>query len=214
MMVNLLVFITQCLYQRKITPKRHDLFLKSKYLYLSHLSMKKLAVFAFLSIFLFNSVGYYIVFLINQTEVKKEMAYQMKFGVSSLKIATFTFNKNQLANIVWQKKNKEFYHNNKLYDVVSINEINSSIVIQCISDIEEENLFEDLEKHIDTFIASNESKKKSNSKKLTDHVIKLYFSQSSQFNIHSSILKNTFSTYKLSYTSEYSEINSPPPEFS
>lgn len=175
--------------------------------------MKKIAVVSLLAIFLFNSVGYYIVFKVAQLEARKEIKTKIKLGLPEKELTAIEFKKSELKNIHWVKENKEFYHQNKLYDVVKKDEKNSSVVFYCIDDKQEHTLFASLDDHVNTFISLNSSKKNSTSKKLNDHVLKIYFSHNHDFHFSNNSTSVNYSFSTKNYQSEFPEINSPPPEF-
>ena len=81
--------------------------------------MKKIAVFSLLAIFLFNSFGYFIVFKVAQLEARKEIKTKIKLGLPEKELTAIEFKKSDLKNIHWVKENKEFYYENKLYDVAN-----------------------------------------------------------------------------------------------
>ncbi len=176
--------------------------------------MKKLAVFTLLSIFLFNTIGYYIAFKVSQSEARNEIKSKIKLGLPIQELVAITFDNSKIENIQWVEKNEEFYYNDILYDVVKIDETNPiATIFYCISDEKEEALFANLDNHIKAHVASNENKSNSASKKLIDHIVKIYFTQPFDFYFYTATLQNKFPILKLNYRSEYSEINSPPPEF-
>ncbi|MCX6295479.1 MAG: hypothetical protein NTX97_05340 [Bacteroidetes bacterium] len=174
--------------------------------------MKKLAVFSLLAIFIFNSVGYYIVFKVSQSEAKEEIQSNIKLGLPVQKLTEITFDKNAVGKIQWTEKNKEFYYNNKLYDIVKSSDSKNTIVFYCISDEKEETLFADLDEHIKVQLVSNDSKSNSTSKKLSNHVVKIYFNHSSEICFYSNGINYLFSIPKINYLSALTETNSPPPE--
>lgn len=175
--------------------------------------MKKLGAFALLLIFLFNTIGYYIAFKVNQSEAKSEIKSRIKLDLPIQELTSITFDNSKIDSIQWVEKNEEFYYNNKLYDVVKTEGTNQTTTFYCLSDEKEEALFANLDEHVKTHIASNDNKNNSTSKKLIDHVVKIYFTQSFDFHFNTSTLQNNFSILELNYRSEYSETNSPPPEF-
>ena len=174
--------------------------------------MKKLAVFTLLTIFVFNTVGYYVVFKISQAEARKEIKSRIKLGLSTDELTIIIIDKSKVENIQWLKKNKEFYYNNKLYDIVKVNgDSSSTTTFYCISDEKEAALFANLDAYVKAHITSK-NKNNSPSKKLNDHVIKIYFTQSSVIDFHRTTSKNNFPRYTLNYLSEYTETKSPPPK--
>lgn len=175
--------------------------------------MKKTAVFTLLAIFMFNTVGYYIVFKVNQSEAKNEIKSKIKLGSPVQELIAIKLDNCKIESIQWVEKNKEFYYDNELYDIVRTDETSpTETTFYCISDEKEEALFCNLDEYVKTYITNNANKSNSTSKKLSNHVVKIYFFQSSDFYFHIPSLKINFSNPSLNYSSEYSETSSPPPE--
>lgn len=175
--------------------------------------MKKIIIIFLLSIFLFNTAGYYFVYKGSQYLLKSEMQSEIKSGINSKYLENITINKNNLHAIEWLENGKEMRYNNKLYDIVKITETSSSITFHCINDTKEESLFTNLEEHINTHVADNKPIKNENQKKPGDNVIKLYFSneQSIDFNAVS-FSQLIFFPGILIFNSTLIETDSPPPE--
>ncbi len=174
--------------------------------------MKKILPLFLLCIFLFNTVGYYIVFKVAQVEARKEIKSKIEQGLSLDELTEIKIDNQNLKNIQWIKKDKEFYHNNELFDIVKIHSNSTSTTFYCITDEKEHELFSNLDEHITTFI-SGEKKNDSHSKKLAEHVVKIYFNHTFSFQFQDSISKCTFATFQLNYLSESPKTCSPPPEF-
>lgn len=193
--------------------ERHNLFYVKQIIIFVLFSMKKFAVFTLLSIFIFNTVGYYIVFKVNQFEVRKEIKSRIKLSLPLEELTAIHIEKNKIENILWVKKNKEFYYNKILYDIVKTDETNTSTTFYCISDEKEQALFTNLDEHINLYISSTDNKNNSTSKKLKEHVVKIYFIHSFVFCFNESAILHKFAALKMNFTSESPEINSPPPKF-
>lgn len=176
--------------------------------------MKKVASILLLFIFLFNTIGYFIAFKAFQFHLKSEIKKEIKNGLSNEQLTIIHFDKNNLCDIEWMKKGKEFCHKGKLYDIVKIKETQSTITYYCINDSQEKTLFANLEEHINIHISNNKPLKNSLPQKLVENVIKVYFSNTYvfSFNHHSNTL--IFHPYTtLHYTSNAIETNHLPPEF-
>lgn len=174
--------------------------------------MKKIVTLFLLSIFLFNTVGYFIAFEVVQSEIKNEIDTEIKEKINSPELIAIVINKLQLSETKWSEDGKEMYYDDKFYDVVRHTENATSITYYCINDKEEETLFANLEDHINTQIAANTPTK--NQKKSVDNVIKLYFSNelSTKFNIISFTSLQFYPT-NLTYKSLFIETDFPPPKF-
>lgn len=175
--------------------------------------MKKVAVFALLAIFLFNYVGYYVVFKTTQAIVKKEIKTKIKLGIPENELTAIEFKTSDLQNIYWVKENKEFYYNNKLFDIVKKEETSTGIKLYCIDDKQEHQLFAALDDHINQFISTNSQKSNAPSKKLNDHVVKIYFSTHYSYTHAIPFQRLTFPSISSTFSSLFPEIKSPPPRF-
>ena len=174
--------------------------------------MKKLATLSLLAIFIFNTFGYYIVFQISQYSIKKEVKSQIRQSLKTTDYTIITISKNKLKDVDFIDSGKEMFYKNDLYDIICQKETGTSVIFYCISDIKEKTLFAGLNKHIQTYISADPVKK-SHSKKITDHLIKIYFSEPFQITYSQiDLSKKLFDFTSINYLSEFLEINSPPPE--
>lgn len=134
----------------------------------------------------------------------------MKLKESELQ--TIVFNKSELNAINWIKTDKEFIHHNELFDIVRATETETTITYYCINDKQEEQLFGNLEDHINKHIASNKSNKKNNIKSFDD---KNKIAHDYNFKLLSNTgepIERIWSFYK-NYESISLAKNSPPPRF-
>lgn len=175
--------------------------------------MKKVAVLFLLSIFLFNTAGYYFVFKAAQYQVRSDIQNEIKSGFDSDELETLIINKNNLAAIEWLESGKEMRYHDQLYDIVKSTETSSTITFYCINDIKEKSLFSKLEDHINTHVLSTVPVKNNSSKKLFDTVVKVYFSTDRSFSFVQAASDIHFFTPNFNYTSALIKTNSPPPEF-
>jgi len=162
--------------------------------------MKKITPIFLICIFLFNTVGYYIAFKAVHYSVKKEIKSQIKSSLDITELTIITLNKKDLDKIEWKDDGEEMVYNDEMYDIVRSTETITSITYYCINDKKEKLLFANLEEHISIHIAADKPVKNPASKKLIDHVVKLYFEVDESFN--SNILKKSsaFSFINIIYT--------------
>ena len=162
-------------------------------------------------IFLFNTAGYFIAFKTQQYQVKSEIESEIKAGINTNELTTVTISKMDLSDIQWMESGKEMRYNGEMYDVVKSSETSNSVTYYCINDAKEESLFANLDDHINTHVLSNVPQK--SSKKLIDHVVKLYFSTPPAAEFSSTAYSQNFSFGNSIFTSVIIEKNAPPPEF-
>jgi hypothetical protein len=174
--------------------------------------MRKILSIFLLCIFLYNTIGYYLAFKAVQMQVRKEVQHTLKQNLSKSQLTAITINKDSVKLLEWKEKGKEFHYQGELYDIVKSDENASAITFYCINDKQEEILFADLDRHITTHIAADKPIKNSTSKKLVDHVVKLYFSNEQSYLFLRSEISSIPNTGSFDYLSNPVEITSPPPE--
>jgi len=183
-------------------------------LYCSYLKqMKKAASILLLFVFLFNSVGYLIVFKTMQYHAKKEIKSIIKNNLKSAELVEFSFSEKDLKKIVWLEKGKEFIFNGTLYDIVKTEKIDEKTLFFCINDKQEEKLFAHLEEQVNLHITSDKPIKNDASKQLVKSVLEIYFFSEFQFSF-----KNEFNSLKYFHFNDSLPMNQsitlfiPPPE--
>lgn len=93
--------------------------------------------------------GYLIVFDVNTMLCKKEAKSIIKAGLKVEEMTAFRFTSNEFSALNWQNK-KEFKHQDNLYDVVRTEKIGQdSILVYCINDKKEAELFANLAAHME-----------------------------------------------------------------
>lgn len=172
--------------------------------------MKKIVSIFFLLIFLFNIAGYFILFKIVQNQTKNEIRTEIESGIFKKELTELIIDKKDLAEIQWVEDDKEMRFRGAMYDVVKYSETNNTITFYCIEDSKEDKLFTSLEDHIDGQTLAN--KPYSNSKKIVDHIIKLYYLNHNLFISHNEISNIKISSSELFYKSVFIKKNSPPPQ--
>ncbi len=167
--------------------------------------MKALISYLLLFVFLFNILGYIIVFKITEIEVKREL----KSKIKSSELHLISFSKNDFDQINWIEEGKEFILNNNMYDIVKKETSDKMVLLYCIDDKQETQLFSNLEEHINKHIANQQSKNKN--KSVDDHqkiINSLDLSLKQRFGDK---LNHLF-IYKTLYTEFTLSSNTPPPD--
>ncbi len=191
--------------------ERHCLIMKSILIHL--LCMKKIAVLFLLSIFLFNTIGYFVVFTTLSFQLKNQINYKITNGVKAEELTLITIDKKHAQDIEWLEMNEEMHYKGERYDIIKSTETAETITYYCISDKQEEHLFASLYEHIINSISGNDSKKNTTSKKVIDDTFSSYFSANELLSAWTSIIGSDYSDYITEFTSStYLQIDSPPPE--
>ena len=174
--------------------------------------VKTVFVYLLLTVFLFNTVGYFVAFKSVQWNIRKQAKQAILKQVSKKDLIEKKFKNADFAKLEWKDNGKEFELGNELFDVVEIERSEQEIIVYCMNDKKEEELLSHLDEHIQVNVSNtNESHKKS-SKKITDTVLKLYFNNLLSFNFNRTVEKIIFINSLQLYQSNYLSLNTPPPE--
>jgi hypothetical protein len=173
--------------------------------------LKKVVAYLFIIVFLFNAVGYFIAFKIEQCEIKTEIELAVNSGTNLNGLTVLTISKTDLSKIEWLEPGREMRYSGELYDIFKSSETETNVTYYCMDDSKETTLFSDLVEHVNTHVLSNTSH--NNSKKTISYLVKLYFSVSTQI-VYSTIENvRNFQTCNLIFSSITLEKKSPPPQF-
>ena len=135
--------------------------------------MKKLFAIFLVSLFLFNTVGYYFVFSYNQSTIRREIRSMIRSksfegSCITLQIATPLTN----PDFKWVDKG-EFRYKGALYDVVSEKTIGTVTTFQCINDKQEEQLISGFRHSQEFSFGQNSPARTKHASAMLYHVIKL-----------------------------------------
>ena len=165
-----------------------------------------------LIIFLFNTAGYYVTFLVEQIVIKNEIRSQINSGyMDDASTTIITIGKAEKSKIVFYDENEEMRYNDRMYDIVKTIETKNTITYYCINDFKETSLIAGLNDHINTHVASNIPVKNNGSKKITENVIKVYFSSVNSFTFSLIPTNVRFSGKNIIYVSAQKQNDTPPP---
>jgi len=120
--------------------------------------MKKIIFYLLFSIFIYQIAGYTISYAIMKHSIKSKMKLKIKNGLN--KKEYFMLDLNEISKDItfkWEEKEKEFWYNGRIYDIVKIEK---SGVLKCINDIQEKKLFQNLDSYVNGFFAKNPNGKK------------------------------------------------------
>ncbi len=122
----------------------------------------------------------------------------------------FDFNKTKFINIKWKEENKEFYYENEMYDVITINKNqHGNIRVYCVKDERETLLFNDFYEQIQ-HNSSPISDRNQNSIMFT---IDLYLFFILQLNLYINNSTFIFAKYSYNLITYIKDIPSPPPKY-
>lgn len=121
--------------------------------------MKQLFSWTILLLFLVNLGGFFYVYKYKEFSIREEVKEKIESGISDEELQVFVITSSNQDQFEW-KHSKEFEYKNIKYDVVSktINP-DGSIIVNCISDIEETKLDQKLNAYINQQIKGNNNGK-------------------------------------------------------
>ena len=109
--------------------------------------MRKVVPFLLLFIFLFNTMGYFIVFKCSRFYIKETVENAIEDGVDAQFLTSITVQKNEIHELEWTDEN-EFRYKNDFFDVFKKVEHVSAVTYYCLDDTKERNLVSALDEHI------------------------------------------------------------------
>jgi hypothetical protein len=134
--------------------------------------MKKTAVIFLLFIFLFNTIGYFIVFRVSQLHVKEAMKKDIENGILNRSVERIIVKNNELASINWLEKD-EFEYKSERYDILDRSVEDDVTVFYCVHDKKETHLFNKLADHVKGDVSRSKSDKNSSPKSVSDTSVKI-----------------------------------------
>ncbi len=175
--------------------------------------MKKAAAIFLLTIFLFNTVGYYVFFKAAQYKIKSEIKKELKSKLNENELTAIQFSSEEIAEIHWIEKGKEFIYNNQMFDIVKKTNKNGITTYYCINDKQEKQLFQHLEEQVLKQIEQNKNSKNTSSKKGADLQTLTYFFETISLTIFKRVTSFKFNSSSKQYASVEKSITTPPPRF-
>jgi hypothetical protein len=100
-----------------------------------------------LMFFLFNIVGYYLLFSYLKISIQKEVQEEISRGLDEKDLTLITVREGDQSDICWIKPGKEFTYRGEMYDVVKIRVCNEKKFIYCLNDTREKKLITDFSKN-------------------------------------------------------------------
>jgi hypothetical protein len=140
--------------------------------------MKKLFAIFFLFVFLFNTMGYFIVFEAERYSIKKEIRNNILLGQTDERVSVITINNDQLNKRTseFELKGDEFMYKGHQYDIIrKESSNNNTTTFYALNDSKEEQLLSSLDNHIQTITDVSKKKHPNDSKNLVKKLSNLYF---------------------------------------
>jgi hypothetical protein len=176
--------------------------------------MKKSFSFLLLAIFLFNTMGYYFVFKVNQTIIRREIRGIISSGYHK-DLCLLVKVDHPCSNPDFKLlDHREFTYRGRLYDIVSETVRGDAVWYYCINDRQEEKLIAGFEKIQDLSPGSGAASKAKNTYALLYHLITIALIREPIIITHPQPLEVVFGDRRDHPVTPYTSPFSPPPEWS
>jgi hypothetical protein len=109
--------------------------------------VKKSVAILFLSLYVYNLAGYYVVFKSLQYQVRNEIKLRIKESVPHGELFLIAIKKGEEESLHWLDDH-EFRYRGSMYDIVRQYSRNDTVFYSCVNDTQEEFLFENLDFHV------------------------------------------------------------------
>lgn len=159
-------------------------------------------------------LGNYGYLKVEQWIVHEQIEGKIKRGLVKEKLEKISFSKEEISNLKWERKGKEFWHKGSLFDVVSTETQDDTTIFYCLND--------SLEKSIIEKFWINAHKKSGTASNPTKHIVLKLIFQTFEESKPLAFISNVFLAGKLIlnysknnffYTITLSQ-STPPPQFS
>ncbi len=176
--------------------------------------MKRIIPIFFLVIFLFNSLGYFIMFRFDQAEIRNQMRSEVLEKTPNSRLIRISVSSSHDSQICWTDDN-EFSYKGKRFDVVRTEKkADGSVNYFCLNDSKEDELFSQLNENLNNQADANKMANGKSGKLILKLLAFDYFSPSEETGIHLNVKNTNPRAFIPSLLSFHSEITTPPPQFS
>ncbi|WP_432411862.1 hypothetical protein [Rasiella sp. SM2506] len=173
-------------------------------------TLKHIIAIFLLVIFTFNLGGSYLLFKLQQYQVRREIVHSIKKGVPDSELTTIAVSPQNQHELDW-KNDEEFRYNHMMYDVVHAEKINeNTTVYYCLSDAQEQQLIAEYTK--DQQKNNQHKKRRSNTAKVFKFLPRInLLPQKEESFVFQKNQKNVFFYTETRYQ-RWLEVSSPPPK--
>lgn len=91
-------------------------------------------------------MGFYLNYTLEQHSIRHAIKHRLKENLPISQLTLITITAGNYKQIRWIEKNKEFWYDGNMYDIVKIKKGNNATCYYCINDIREKKLMVNLDK--------------------------------------------------------------------
>ena len=174
--------------------------------------MKKLISIVLLFLLVLPFVATYTHLKVEKKQLRRSVKHKIIAGIEKEELVFLSFSKNDVEKMLEWEHSKEFKFRGEMYDVVTTEETNDSISFWCWWDNEETLLSQKLALTLCGLLPMNAESSKT-IQNLADYSRSLYISTIKGLCPSDKVilLKDEYCEYKISYSSIYIEVPTPPP---
>ena len=178
--------------------------------------VKSLLSFLLLFTIFSNFTGTYIVFKVQQAQVRRSIKRQIKSGIPEDELHYFELSQIEYDQLDWERPDIEFRHENEMFDIVRKEIVGDSIHLHCVNDKEETILFAQLDKLVLLEIEHESNQPNSPITKVVKALKLLYFNDYFDFKINPKTHLDPALALLMAtkYLPVFKEVLTPPPNFS
>lgn len=163
---------------------------------------------------MFNMTGVFIVFKIEQFQIRREIKRQIKGGIPEEELHFFSISHKQYEALDWERKDIEFRLGDLMFDIVRYQVEGDEIHLYCVNDKEEKILFAKLDEMVKRKM-DHDSKSPNSSANLFVKFFKIFhFVQDLPSTLETCLAasKSAFAEKNIIYLSPYLSKETAPPD--
>lgn len=108
--------------------------------------MKRILPASLIVILFYNMMGFYLNYTLEQHSIRHAIKHRLKENIPISQLTLITISERNCKQIRWVEKNKEFWYDGNMYDVVKIKKKINATCYYCINDTREKKLMVNLDK--------------------------------------------------------------------
>lgn len=184
--------------------------IKNVYLLRFYKTMKKIVPLFLLSLFVYNIVGYTLLFKIEQYQAKEAIEEKIKSTLPENLLTVVEVKKNKKNEFQFLDfDEKELIYKGNRYDIVKTISTKDATFYYLLNDKQEQKLVTELEKNVKD---NSENTNNSNKNEVVKKVVKDYFFETALHNIITTETKIQFSPLLFSIADGFNSLATPPPQ--
>lgn len=111
-------------------------------------AVKRFGVCLLIIFYTYNLFGFMFTFVAAQNKIRKEIKMRIKQSVPQEELVLFAFTADEAASLQWITS-YEFRYKGGMYDIVWTRTSGDSVYYQCVNDVQEEELFKNLQEQVE-----------------------------------------------------------------